>query len=992
MPSALKLLRPRREMVGTTYRRAFYDQCVKYIDSKSGDSLQEILWVEEPVGWKEFIESPQHLNLFSLTPRQELLFDFLVGDDPKQMFFNGNNEAILAWAKGSLLGGTEFITADGIRDTLENLANRPGNLSVYTKDDNGRVAIAQASQVFKKPNKENCFRVTTSFGHISECSEDHQFFTTNGWKKLKELCVGDWVCSAQQIPLKAQYSESPELCRWIGYVLGDGCISEGHRAQFFVSIPEIEKDYCNIVKSFGGHTRVRQHNTPKSKVVDIKFTGKRNGNILVQHAKRLGVYGHTAESKRIPIEIMYSSAKSRIALIEALYATDGSICRHNAKDRASWEITYLAKNRKFIEDLDFMLRCFGIVGKIRRVHTAYNGEKRWYWKHIITDISANKKFAETFIITGKQHKVEEMIEDTRLARVQGRTCPETLTELAKKEIYALVGRRGSQLRGRLSSGQMLNYTTACTLKSVDKLANEDLLWEQIKSIDALGMHPVYTLTVPGTANYLCSGLFHHNSGKDTLASIFLLYCVYVLLCVECPQRMFGVMEGSNIDCINVAPSGENAHKVFFESLKQRALRWRWLKDKFRVELSGEYLNKVAGEKKSSKDTVTITQDGILFPKQIRLLSRNSNHESAEGYNTLVGILDESDAFSNKKGVCNAETVYDTLKSSKKSRFGSIGKMLSLSFPRAEDGFIIKQLNENLKNLHVFTDTAATWEIRPRSSYSAKTFVFEGREIPVDFQDEFEKNPTKAKMYYLAIPPKVQQGFFEYPDKLRLCADPGRSSLITWSEYYEGDKVCARIDSMRSGSSSLSYVLTLDLGRNRDKAALSMSHGEYLNPKAPNECTVVQDLVMSWIPNKAKKLTVSFINVEQIIRKLCDRYNITGVWFDEWQAYQMDEQLKKDQISSHTHVLQEPDYQRFKEMCYVQRVQLLPYEPMLKEMERLVQLRNRVDHPEGGEKDLADTMVSAVKVVLNQTRFTGNSDFPDVELITPNLQTNMDPWS
>lgn len=68
---------------------------------KEDNNSDEVLWDEEPITFKEFIHSPEHMNFPPYSDRQMDIMDFMFGDDPKKIFENEHSLAILALGKGS---------------------------------------------------------------------------------------------------------------------------------------------------------------------------------------------------------------------------------------------------------------------------------------------------------------------------------------------------------------------------------------------------------------------------------------------------------------------------------------------------------------------------------------------------------------------------------------------------------------------------------------------------------------------------------------------------------------------------------------------------------------------------------------------------------------------------------------------------------------------------------------------------------------------------
>jgi len=477
---------------------------------------------------------------------------------------------------------------------------------------------------------------------------------------------------------------------------------------------------------------------------------------------------------------------------------------------------------------------------------------------------------------------------------------------------------------------------------------------KITNIKSVGVQDFYDLEVMDTHNYFAGGVFNHNSGKDSISALILLYVVYILLCMQSPQLYLNFPEGEPIDCLNVARSSTQAMQVFFEKLKQRVTHWKWLRSKYPIKKSGVYLTQFKSKKTKA---VIITRNGIVFPKNVRIFSGHSADESMEGLNLLVYVLDEASGFD------NADKLFNVLRSSSVSRFGSRGKGFILSYPRFKDDFTMRMYEQYKSELHVYTDKAFTWEVKPRHLFSKEEFDFEGIKIPIDFKDEFKFDPVDAKSKYLCQPPDIESPFIEYPDKINTCIDFHRKPICFFETYIENDKVKKRIIDWNIGSQQREYVITIDLGLKNDKCALSIHHLE----KEP-EIIIVQDLITCWEPDVEKSYIVSFTNVEDIITELKNKINIVSVFFDQWNSQLLIQRLSQLGVYCRDYRLNFQDYKNLKEWIYNSKIRLLNNEILVSELRKLVLLKGgKVDHPPDGSKDLVDTVVGAIKVLLGNTQ-------------------------
>jgi len=55
------------------------------------------------------------------------------------------------------------------------------------------------------------------------------------------------------------------------------------------------------------------------------------------------------------------------------------------------------------------------------------------------------------------------------------------------------------------------------------LATNDILWDEVRSIESIGEHPVYDATVLGSHNFIADGIAVHNSIEQDADMVVLLH-------------------------------------------------------------------------------------------------------------------------------------------------------------------------------------------------------------------------------------------------------------------------------------------------------------------------------------------------------------------------------------------------------------------------------------------------------------------------------------
>jgi hypothetical protein len=405
-------------------------------------------------------------------------------------------------------------------------------------------------------------------------------------------------------------------------------------------------------------------------------------------------------------------------------------------------------------------------------------------------------------------------------------------------------------------------------------------------------------------------LWGKGSGKDYLCSILVCYLVYVLLCLRDPQAYLRLAPGEPIDLVNVAYNADQAKKVFFEKLKQRVKRWQWLQDNFNVIEAGRRVN----EQKLGRALVSINDDFIEFPHQIRAWSRHAQNESYEGLNVLVWLMDEASAFLSKLKRENAEDIHQTLKTSAASRFGLRWVGLIISWPRHGDDFTMTKHKEAVLNpeLGVYADgPASTWEINELTKLEPRVQIREGLEVPASLANDFISDPEGALGRYCCEPPMAREAFIRYPDRLWESVEPGRLPLFDWEPTVttrdEGDGHhrnyrSVKLKNFRPLPKGVKLFAHGDPGLVNDSFSMAFGYAvpatiivkriasEVLHPVQLRQRKIEPDAVLDWDVDVTRTIIVAVIvwrpdarlgmqvdlqNIEDTIFELRERYPSLG---------------------------------------------------------------------------------------------------------------------
>lgn len=466
------------------------------------------------------------------------------------------------------------------------------------------------------------------------------------------------------------------------------------------------------------------------------------------------------------------------------------------------------------------------------------------------------------------------------------------------------------------------------------------------------------------------------SGKDYTATISVAYQVYLLLCLKDPATYYGKPPGDTIDILNIAINAQQANNVFFKGFKTR------------IELSPWFAGKY--EPKASE---------IKFDKNVNVYSGHSQREAWEGYNVITVILDEISGFAmeNTTGHDQAKTadaIYDMYRASVMSRFPDYGKVILLSFPRFKNDPIQKfyesvigeketiirtktlKMDDDLPDGTEGNEITIDWEEDHIISYLyPKTYALKRPTWEVnptkkieDFKVDFYKNSMDALGRFACMPPEMVDAFFKSREKVEKAFNNTALAVDSFG----------RLEEWFKPKEDTRYFIHVDLAQKHDHCAVSLAHVErWVNVRVTNEYSqpapiVSVDAVRYWTPTPDK--SVDFTEVRDYILALKTLgFNIGVCTFDRWNSHDMMQQLKQYGINTEILSVAKKHYDDMAMVVLEERLNG-PYIPLLiDELLQLKIMRDKVDHPRKGSKDLADAVCGSIFNSISRTRPDMNNE-------------------
>jgi len=448
------------------------------------------------------------------------------------------------------------------------------------------------------------------------------------------------------------------------------------------------------------------------------------------------------------------------------------------------------------------------------------------------------------------------------------------------------------------------------------------------------------------------------SGKDTCSIFINLRIIYLLNCLASPQRYFKMDENSFIDSINVAPNADLAKNIYFMTLSN-------------IVRNAPLFQEGSPYHIRSKMTANM----VVFPKNIRLISGNSENESWQGYTPILIVLDEIDAFKSRQELRRsrslrsegAEGIYDTAKALVQSRFPGTGKIISLSWPRFRGSFIQRRFAAGKKEDRTYVACKSTGE-------PYFTWEFNPSKQKEDFKDFYDTDPILAKARFECDPPFARDAYIKDPLPV-LRAFDAEINRDTDEIEHMGLKPIREVEAL---DKKHKYFIHVDLGLSSSNAALGIAHR--------GKGSIVLDLVQTWVPEPDKE--INFKEIEQFIIGLKeDGYKIVSVTYDNYQSISSLQELQSRNIpAKYKSVSRTREaYDTLKDLIYQERLDGYFDKSVIEELLGLdLVYGERVEPRPGMKKDRADAVAGAVHGVLKEKGIvTGMKEMSDLGVIFTN---------
>ncbi|MGH9195221.1 MAG: replicative DNA helicase, partial [Acidimicrobiia bacterium] len=440
---------------------------------------------------------------------------------------------------GCVTASTRIMRADTNEEVTigDLLAGGARDIPVWALDERLKYVPRTMTHAFPSGQKE-VFRLRLRSGKEIEATENHPFLTYSGWMPLAELAIGTRIAAPRHVPPPLELKEWPaEQVITLAHLIGDGSFVKRQPIRYASQDEECLAAVTEAAKYFG-ITAVRD-DYEVARVTTLRLPapfrvarGRRNP--IAEWLDELGLFGLRSHEKFVPAPV-FQLPKEQVALfLRHLWATDGSVRWDDTAGQC--RLYYASTSRRLVDDISKLLLRFGILARVKKVTKV--GYRPGYHLYIY-GASNQLAFFDAIGIHGARGGAAA-VSVAHLREVKGNTNLDTVPrevwddvravlttkKITQRDFSAAIGTQfcGSALWKHAPSRQRLGrIATVLDSAEFELLAINDIFWDEVETVESLGVQEVYDATVLGLHNFIANGIAIHNSLEQDADVVILLH-------------------------------------------------------------------------------------------------------------------------------------------------------------------------------------------------------------------------------------------------------------------------------------------------------------------------------------------------------------------------------------------------------------------------------------------------------------------------------------
>ncbi|MEO5700282.1 MAG: replicative DNA helicase [Casimicrobiaceae bacterium] len=430
-----------------------------------------------------------------------------------------NKRPVMSDLRECVTGDTLVCLTDGSRVPIRDLVGRVPQ--VWAVDERQRVRAARADLVWSKGVKP-VFRVSLGTGRTLRATGEHRLRALEGWRRIDELERGARVALARTIPESLAPLEWPDHEVMLLAHLAASGQYDGDAPVRYAAATEENSEAVRAAAAKLGTLAERSSPRARHHLVMTAHPQAATGPGVRAWLERLGIFGQSAQAKRLPPHVFRLRRRQVGLLMRHLWAAGGIIACPSKRQRLP-RVRFVTASPVLAADVAALLLKLAIVA---RLSTTVARDAVPMHRVDIGTVDGQRRFLGAIGAFGPHVAAAQRLH-TLLRDVSHRGAVDTVPHEIFERVRSAIGQRASA-QDSIAGGDTPDHVGVVEIPAgwtapealgragsdsdLDPTSGSDLEWDRVVAIEAAGHEEVFDLTVPGPASWLADGILSHNSG------------------------------------------------------------------------------------------------------------------------------------------------------------------------------------------------------------------------------------------------------------------------------------------------------------------------------------------------------------------------------------------------------------------------------------------------------------------------------------------------
>jgi replicative DNA helicase len=444
---------------------------------------------------------------------------------------------------GCITGDTPvYLPDESIYRPISELSGSSGFRVLALNTHTWKLEPRVAEKTFPTGRKA-VFRLRTRTGRSVRATANHRFLTTLGWRRLDELQPGMRIALPRLLPGIGVRTMSDAELALLGHLIGDGCTLRRHAIQYTTADPGTAQIVADLaVEAFGAAVSPRiQRDRTWYQVYLAASRRLTHGirNPVAAWLSDLGAFGLRSYEKHVPRVVFAQPVDGVTVFLRHLWATDGCINLPRTGRRHYPKIYYATSSQRLAADVQSLLLRLSITARLGVVTQA--GKGRDQYRVLVSGKPDIERFLDQVGVLdhyrGSQKAAIVQLLTASGAKTGLDVLPREVWDAIIRPAMTSAGTTRRQLTYALTyaypEATLFNLNRSRDRASriaevvgcgeLAKLANGDIYWDPVDSIQPDGEDDVFDLTVGEHHNFVASDIVLHNSIEQDADVVLFIY-------------------------------------------------------------------------------------------------------------------------------------------------------------------------------------------------------------------------------------------------------------------------------------------------------------------------------------------------------------------------------------------------------------------------------------------------------------------------------------